>query len=44
MHTEQFGVVEAHLTESWEKGWKNEVVVRDHEVALDFSIDNLYFV
>ncbi len=44
MHIEKFGVVEAHLTEAWEKGWKNEVVVRDHEVALDFSIDNLCLV
>lgn len=41
MHTERFGVVEAHRTEAWEKGWQNEVVVRDHEVALDFSADSL---
>lgn len=25
MHTEKFGVVEAHLTESWDKGWKRPV-------------------
>jgi putative zinc finger/helix-turn-helix YgiT family protein len=43
MHIEKFGVVEAHLTEAWEKGWKNEVVVRDHEVALDACFDNLCF-
>lgn len=44
MHTEQFGVVEAHLTETWEKGWKKAIAVRDHEVALDFSFDNLCLV
>jgi putative zinc finger/helix-turn-helix YgiT family protein len=44
MHTERFGVVEAHLTEAWEKGWKNDVVVQHHEVALDFNFDNLRFV
>jgi transcriptional regulator with XRE-family HTH domain len=43
MHTEQFGVVEQHLTESWDKGWERTVEVRDHEVALDACFENLCY-
>ena len=43
MRTERFGVVEAHLTELWDKGWNRTIEVRDHEVALDACFDNLCF-
>ena len=43
MHTETFGVVEAHLTELWDKGWTPPVEVRDHEVALDACFDHPCF-
>jgi putative zinc finger/helix-turn-helix YgiT family protein len=44
MHTEQFGVVSEHLTESWEEGWNHEVEVRHQEVALDANFGNLCLV
>ena len=39
MHTEKFGVVEAHLTELWDESWKRPVEDRAHEVALDACFD-----
>jgi putative zinc finger/helix-turn-helix YgiT family protein len=41
MHSEQFGVVEYHLSESWDEGWGCRVEVRGHTVALDSCIDNI---